>query len=162
MRKSLVLAVCFLLLTAAAAHAEKIGTFNLGKVAAQCDASVAAKNRLKSRFQPKQNELDKERQKLESMVKGLNASSSDSKRQEAVRAQEAYAKKVSDLMQEAQKAEVEVSRELETLLNKACAAYAKRKGYTILFDQAAAPYSDPSMDVTNDILQEMNSLYKKK
>lgn len=163
MRKSLILAFCFLLLTAAAAHAaDKIGVFSLNVVASQSDVSKAIASRLKGRFDPKEQALLKERDNLANLAKAITPTSPDSKKQEAMKAQEAYVKKADALYKEIQTAQGEANREAEAVLNEATAAFAKRNGYKLLISSEATPYFDPSMDVTNDILKEMNSIYAKK
>ena len=66
MRKILCLAACFLILSAAVAHAEgEVVAFDLQKVARECDALKVAIEAVEKKFGPQKDELEKERGGIE-------------------------------------------------------------------------------------------------
>lgn len=170
MRTILCLAVCLLLLGAATARAEGIVVFDLQKVAAESEALQEAKKALDDKFGPQKKELEKERAALEKQAEQLQKAQaekdakkrpSEKQLQSFAKKQREYGEKAQAFMRLLQADELRVRQDIDTVIGEAAKSLGQRKGYSMILDAALVPYSDPKLDVTNDMLTETNAAWKR-
>lgn len=165
MRKILCLAACFLLFSAAAAHAQEgIVVFDLQKVAADCDALKEAKKALDEKFGPQKAELEKEREVFERKTAELQQADpkkiTNKQKEDYTKQQRDYTEKAQAFMRLLQADELRVRTDIDTVINRAAKELAVRKGYAMILDAGLVPYADPKLDITNDMLTETNAVWK--
>ena len=164
MRKCILLAACFLLLTASVAQAAemKIGVVNIQQVMESTQTFKQLSAQMKAKIEPKQKEIEKEKNRIEAMAKALNANSPDSKKQEFIKAQEAFSKKGNDFLEYAQKEDMAMRTKIEGYFIEASKNVAQKKGLNIVLDLQGVMYYENSMDVTKDVATELDRLWKAK
>lgn len=162
MRTIVSLAVCFLLLSAVAAHAEPaIAVFNVQKVAAECDALQEAKAALEKKFGAQKESLEKQRDSIEKKAAALKGKATEKQQAELSRMHREYTEKAQAFVRVFQADEMRVRRDIDTVINAAAKELAAKKGYSLILDSAAAVYADPKLDVTADMLAATNEVWQK-
>lgn len=162
MRKVLSLAVCFVLLSAAAAHAEpSIAVFNVQKVANECEALKEAKAALDKKFGAQKQAIDKQREALERKAQGLKGKVTEKQQAELNKMHKAYTEKAQAFVRVFQADELTLRKDIDTLMTNAAKELAARKGYALILDSQAAVFAEPQLDVTDAMLAETNELWKK-
>lgn len=162
MRHILCLAIAFVLLSAATAQAENsIAVFDLQKVAAESEPLKEAVAALDVKFGAQKEALEKERQELEKKTMELaKKKSTEAEQQALAKEHRDFQEKGQAFMRIFQADETRVRMDLDTIIESAAKELAAKKGYVMLLDIAAVPYVDPKLDVTNDMLTEVNTLWK--
>ena len=156
------LAFCFLLLSAAVAHAEPtIAVFNVQKVAAECDALKDAKAALEKKFGAQKEALEKQRETLEKKAAALKGKATERQQAELSKLHREYTEKAQAFVRVFQADELRVRRDIDTVISTAAKELAARKGYSIILDSGAAVYFEPKLDVTNEMLAEINTVWAK-
>lgn len=159
MRRSLVLAVCLVLLFAATARAElKVAVFDVQVVAEKSDALKEAQEMWKKNYDGEKTQLEKQRDSLTKKAAGLSKAT-EAQKKEFQKAERDFAEKTNAFMRKMQASELEIRKELDTLIVQTAAEYAAAKGYTLILDTKSAPYFDKSMDVTDDMVKEANRIW---
>ena len=163
MRKIVLLAFCFVLLSAAVARAEeKFAVFDLQKVAAECEALQAAKSAIEEKFGSKRQELEKERSALEKKSADFSKKKPTEKQiQDFTKQQREYQEKTQAFMRLLQADEIRVRTDIDSLIRAASKALAERDGYTMIFDVMAVPYFDAKLDISPAMLAATNEEWKK-
>ncbi|MDP3235982.1 MAG: OmpH family outer membrane protein [Myxococcales bacterium] len=171
MRRSLI-AVLFLSLFATVAHADiKLGYVDLQRALIEVGEGQAAKNKLKSEMDKKKGELDAEQAKLTDDKAVLDKQGA--MMSEEVRTQKftEWQKRLYDVMQKAQKVQVELQDKERTELKKIfekmdpiIAAIAQREGLTMVFEKtdSGLVYAPPSLDLTNELVRTYNEKHPAK
>ena len=162
MRTIVSLAFCFLLLSAAAAHAEPvIAVFNVQKVASECDALQEAKAALEKKFGSQKESLEKQRDSIEKKAAALKGKATEKQQAELSKMHREYTEKAQAFVRVFQADEMRVRRDIDTVINAAAKELAAKKGYSLILDSAAAVYADPKLDVTADMLAATNEVWQK-
>ncbi len=171
MRRSLI-AVVFLSLFATVAHADiKLGYVDLQRALIEVGEGQAAKNKLKGEMDKKKSELDAEQAKLTDDKAVLDKQGA--MMSEEVRTQKftEWQKRLYDVMQKAQKVQVELQdkerNELKKIFEKMdpiIAAIAQREGLTMVFEKtdSGLVYAPPSLDLTNELVRTYNEKHPAK
>ncbi len=171
MRRSLI-AVVFLSLFATVAHADiKLGYVDLQRALIEVGEGQAAKNKLRGEMDKKKSELDAEQAKLTDDKAVLDKQGA--MMSEEVRTQKftEWQKRLYDVMQKAQKVQVELQEKERTELKKIfekmdpiIAAIAQREGLTMVFEKtdSGLVYAPPSLDLTNELVRTYNEKYPAK
>lgn len=164
MRKCFLLAACFFLLTASVAQAAelKVGVVNIQQVMEKSQTFKQLSAQMKAKIEPRQKEIEKEKKKVEDMAKGLNANSPDSKKQEFLKAQEAFSKKGNDFIEFAQKEDMAMRTKIEGYFIEASGNIAKSKKLNLVLDLQGVMYFENSMDITKEVSAELDRLWKAK
>lgn len=164
MRYILTLAVCFVLLSAAVAHAQGgIAVFDLQKVAGESDVQKEALAALEQSFGPEKAELEKEKEAIEALAKKYaEANPTEQQKKDFEKRLRAYSDREQAFLRLLQNAELRVRKDIDTVIETAAKQLAERKGYILVLDSVVAPYSDPKLDVTNDMITETNKIWKDK
>ena len=171
MRKSIFLAVLCTLVFAATAYAAdtKVGVFNSRAVAAKCDALTAAQKKLESQFAGEKSQLEKQNADLKKRAEGLQTQTAalspearEDKRTEFLRLKRDFEDRYQAFVRKAEAAGMKLQQEFMTNMVKAAQEYGTRKGYAILLDSAMGGpiYFDKGVDVTGDMIAEINRVYK--
>ena len=162
MRKILSLAVCFVLLSVAAAHAEqKIAVFNVQKVASECDALKEAKAALDKKFGAQKQAIEKQREALEQRAQGLKGRATEKQQAELNKMHKAYTEKAQAFVRVFQADEMTLRKDIDTLMTTAAKELAAKNGYSLILDSQAAVFAEPQFDITEQMLAETNELWRK-
>jgi outer membrane protein len=171
MRRSLI-AVQFISLFASVAHAElKLGYVDLQRALVEVGEGQAAKAKLKGEMDKKKSELDAEQAKLTDDKAVLDKQGA--MMSEEVRTQKftEWQKRLYDVMQKAQKVQVDLQEKERTELKKIfekmdpiIAAIAQREGLTMVFEKtdSGLVYAPPSLDLTNELVRTYNEKHPTK
>jgi outer membrane protein len=171
MRKSLFLAVILSLVFAVSAQAAetKVGVFNSRAVAAKCDALTAALKKLESQFAGEKNQLEKQQadlrkraDELQTQGAAMSAQAREDKATALKRMGRDFEDKYQTFMRKVETSNSKVQQEFFGNLAKAAQEYGTRSGYSILLDtnMGGPVFFDKSVDVTADIITEINKIYK--
>lgn len=163
MRKILCLAACFILFSAAAAHAEgTFAAFDLQRVAQESDALKVAIAALEKKFGAEKDALEKERSEIEKkLAEYAKKKPTDKQQKDFEEQRRKYSEKAQAFMRLYQADEMRVRTDIDSIIYAAAKELAARKGYAMLLDIAAVPYVDPKHEVTNDMLTEVNAVWKR-
>lgn len=164
MRKLFFLTLLCLFISASAAQAQDlpIGVFDVQKVASESDAIKAAKEEIDKKFGKQRTDLEQERAAIEKKAQDFQKKRPTEKQQQALQKQHReYSEKAQAFMKLLQAEEGRVRADLETAISNAAKEVAKKKNLLLVLDRAAAPYFDAKLDVTSDILTEVNASNKK-
>lgn len=161
MRKILSLAVCFLLLCGSVAHAElKVGVYNAEIMFTKSDAMKQAQAEMKKNYGGKQTALENKRKELEKLGASLGTAPTDAQKADFFRLQNEYNNSANEYVRNVQESDRKIREEMDRLAVLAAQDVAKNKGLNMILDSTAAVYHDPSMDVTNDMLDAINRVWK--
>ncbi len=171
MRKSLFLALVLSLLAALPAYAaaDKIAVFNSRAVAAKCDPFVAAQKRLENQFgnekktlETQSASLQKQAEELQSRTAAMSPEAREDRRAAFLRSKRDFEDRFQAYNRKAEAALMRLQQEFGQQLVKAAQDYGTRKGYSVMIDAAMGGliYFDKSIDVTADMITEINRVYK--
>ena len=162
MRKILTLAVCFILLSAATARAEmNVAVFDLQEVASKSDVLKEGQAAIKKEFDPRKTKLDASAADLQTKANAVAAANStEQQRTEFLNLQRKYNEQANTYVADLQKAELRVRKDVDIVIIAAAKTYAQKKGYTLILDTQAAIYFEDSMNVTKDMITEVNAQWR--
>ncbi len=172
MRKVLLmtLALCVMMAGAAfaaetAAPAAKIGVVDMQAVATQSDPAKAAKKQMESKYGKEREALEKQGETLKKKAEALkDPKASEEKKLEFIRLKQELDQKTRNFLRKVEQEEIKLRQDMVTLVFNATYEVAQRKGFNFVVDITAGGvlYADKSMDLTQDVLLEVNKLYKDK
>ena len=158
----LTLAVCLMMAGAVAANAAepaaaKIGVVDMQAVATQSEPAQAAKKQMESKYGKKQGEALK---KSAEELKGPKAS--DEKKLAFIRKKQELDQKTRNFLRKVEQDEVKLRQDMVTMVFNATYNVAQKKGFNFVVDITAGGvlYADQTMDLTQDVLAEVNRLHK--
>ena len=170
MKKFLILAAVAMLAFAAPAFATEVGVFNASEVLGKSEVSKAYERTMQSKFGGERASLEKEE-------KALQASYESFQKQAATLSQKAREEKQMDIMRRGRSLEekrrnlaVRVQRQMAELngsmgriVLEAASNVAHKRGLDLILDAAAGGigFASPKTDVTSDMLNEVNGVWKK-
>ncbi|MDR2162115.1 MAG: OmpH family outer membrane protein [Desulfovibrio sp.] len=163
MRTLIALAACLLLASTAVAQQTeiKIAIFNLQKVVTESDVLKDAQAAIKKDFDPRKSSLEKENASLQKLAETLRSGKpTEQQRKDFMAKQQAYSKKTNEFVTDFQKAEMRVRSDVDRVILAAAETYARKKGYDLILDNAAAIYAGGLTDVTSDMLSETNAQWR--
>ena len=144
---------------------DKIGFVDLQRALEETTDGKAAKSRLKSDFDKKQQELDAKQEELKKMKEELDkkmALMKDDAKQKAqadfqqrfVQLQETFARLQKDLATKEQEATRGILAKLATVVQK----IAEREHFVMVLERSSSVvYGQPSLDITNEVIRTYNS-----
>ncbi len=172
MKRSIIVAVCVLMMLAPAAWAEsKIAVVNGQQCLAESLAGKAALAKLESIKDKREAEINEQ----EALVKKLDQ---DMQTQRMTMSQEAltemqrqfqkeyrsYQMNIKDAQEELQRKQIELTKPLTDKMVEITADYGKKHGYDLILE-ANVPgvvfYASDAVDVTNEITKLLDAQYKK-
>lgn len=171
MRNSLFLAAVLSLffVTSAQAAEGKIGVFNSRAVAAKCDALTAAMKKQESQFANEKGQLErqsadlkKRAEELQAQTAALSPEAREDKRTEFLRMKRDFEDRYQTFARKAEAAGMKLQQDFASNLFKAAQEFGSRNGYVILLDSSMGGpvFFDKSVDVTSDMITEINRVYK--
>lgn len=148
--------------------AAKVAVVDLDRVGRDCTACKSAAaalqgqvNALKTRSQTLQTQLQPEGQALNAAIKALNGKEPDAaltKRIQAFQQREAQAQQeLGNQQNQIQRNQAYISQQVNTKLQPLLQPAMQRRGANVLVDAGTTLANDASLDITNDILAQLNS-----
>lgn len=148
---------------AAEVPAAKIGVVDIQTVATQSEPALAAKKTMEDKYGKERENLEAQGKKLQKKAEELkNPKASKDKREDFIKSKRDLDQKTAAFVRKAEQDEIKLRQDMVTLVFKAAYEVAKAKGFTFVVDVTAGGvlYADQSMDLTQDVLAEVNKLYK--
>lgn len=173
MRKILMTAVAVGLLLAGQVYAAddsvvpaaKIGVIDMQTLLTQSVPAQAAKAQLENKFGKEQEDLAKQGKALNKKAEALkNAKTSEEKKLDYIRSKQELDQKTRNFMRKAEQENMKLRQDLITLIFNATYEVSRAKGFNFVVDVTAGGvlYADKSMELTQDVMAEVNKLYKEK
>lgn len=150
---------------AAAVPPAKIGVVDMQTVATQSDPAKAAKEQMESKYGKERAALEKQGESLKKQAEALkNPKASEEKKLAFLRAKQELDQKTRNFLRKVEQDEIKLRQDMVTLVFSATYEVARAKGFNFVVDVTAGGvlYADQSMDLTQDVLAEVNKLYKEK
>ncbi|MBQ4568179.1 MAG: OmpH family outer membrane protein [Desulfovibrio sp.] len=163
-------ALCLLLTAPAkAADAEvakgvhKIGVVDMQVVATESEPAKAAKKQMESKYSKERDELEKQGKALQKKAEALkDPKASEEKKLAFIRAKQDLDQKTRNFMRKVEQEELTLRQDMVKRVFSATYEVARAKGFDFVVDITAGGvlYADKSMDLTTDVLEEVNKQYK--
>jgi outer membrane protein len=158
------LGALFLMTAAAASAADKVGYINLQRLVSESKTGKEAREDIQKMRKAKEDELTRRLESLNKMKDELNenwekldARTQRDRRAELKRAYEDYQKMLNDAKEDILREDRELVSIILQRADGVLKKVAKRNGYTIILkDPNAIGYLDPAVDITDEVLKELN------
>lgn len=147
------------------AAALKIGVVDMQTVATQSEPAQAAKKQMEQKYGKEKKALEDQGEKLRKRAEKLkDPKSTEESKLSFLRSKQELDQKTRNFMRKVEQDEVKLRQDMVTLVFNATYEVAQRKGYNFVVDVTAGGvlYAEQSMDLTQDVLAEVNKLYKEK
>lgn len=152
--------------SASMAHAaQKIAFVDVANVFDNYQRTKVVDKELEGKGKEKESELETRVNELKKLRDGLDLLSDKAKEEH----QKQIEDKANELQQfrlatqtELRRQRDSVAREILKEIDDVVQAYAKAQGYDLLLNQRTLVYGSPEMDVTNDVLKQLNDKYSAK
>ncbi|MCR4665723.1 MAG: OmpH family outer membrane protein [Desulfovibrio sp.] len=158
-----VLAASFLFSGIAQANELKVGIVDVQSVVMECDMANTIKNHMKKKYGKEREQLEKQSEQLKMKAEELkNPKIGEKKRVEFIRQKQKFDQKYRTLMQKAEQEQVTYNQKLVTQIFAAAKRVAEKKGFNLILDvgQGGVLYADTAMNLTDDVLTELNNYAK--
>ena len=155
--------------TAFAGPPLKIGIVNMQSLIEECDAAKDALKLLSEQFSEERGELEKmaadlqrRAEELQAQSDFLSSESLEEKKREFVTRKRELEDRTRFFARKVETAEDRIRQDMQALIYKASQEFAEIGKYTIVLNgnQAGLLYADRSLDVTEDLLKEVNRIYR--
>lgn len=146
----------------AAPPATKIGVVDMQTIAMECDAAKAFKEQMESKYGKERSTLEKQGQNLKKQTESLkNPKVSEAKKVEFLKSRQKLEQDTRNFMRKIEQEELKFRQDMVSLVFAATYEVSRAKGYTFVVDVTGGGvlYADPSMDLTKDVLAEVNKIY---
>lgn len=143
--------------------AAKIGVVDMQTVATESDPAKAAKEQMESKYGKERAALEKQGNSLKKQAEALkNPKASEDKKVAFIKAKQKLDQETRNFMRKVEQDELKLRQDMVTLVFSATYEVARAKGFNFVVDVTAGGvlYADQSMDLTQDVLAEVNKLYK--
>lgn len=144
--------------------AARIGVVDMQTVATESEPAKEAKAQMESKYGKERQELEKQGNALKKRAEELkNPKASEEKKLSFIRSKQELDQKTRNFLRKVEQDEVKLRQDMVTLVFNATYEVAKAKGYNFVVDVTAGGvlYADQSMDLTQDVLAEVNKIYAK-
>ena len=167
MRKVFVLTLLAIFAMASSAFAADltIGVVDMQTVATTSEPAKAAKAQMEKKYGDEKKKLEDQGEKLRSKAEKLrDPKVSEEKKLAFLRQKQELDQKTRNFMRKVEQDEVKLRQEMVTLVFAATYEVAKRKNVNFVVDVTAGGvlYAEPSMDLTKDVLEEVNRQFAAK
>ena len=149
--------------------ADKIGVANPMRLSAQSAPGKEAEKQLSAMF-------GKEREQLEKQGAELNKKAEDLRKQAAALSEKARNERAQKIQKQAQELDVKgtaytqrlsrvqqaINAQMNDVVREACKSFAKKNKYSMIVDGTVVMYFDNANDVTDDLIEEVNKIWKSK
>ena len=143
----------------------RIGVVDMQTVVTESDPAKAAKAQLEAKYGKERESLEKQGNALNKKAEDLkNPKVSEEKKLAFIRSKQELDQKTRNFLRKVEQDEVKLRQDMVTLVFSATYEVARAKGFNFVVDVTAGGvlYADQSMDLTQDVLAEVNKLYKEK
>ena len=161
----LTLAVCLMMAGAVAANAAepaaaKIGVVDMQAVATQSEPAQAAKKQMESKYGKERAALEKQGEALKKSAEELKGPKASDEKKLAFKQE--LDQKTRNFLRKVEQDEVKLRQDMVTMVFNATYNVAQKKGFNFVVDITAGGvlYADQTMDLTQDVLAEVNRLHK--
>jgi outer membrane protein len=168
MRKTLILVVTVLVMSAFAISQVKIGVVNAQEILQKTKKGVEIQKRLEQLQQKKQNELQSKQEEIKKLEKevlspALNQETREKKTLELQTKRKNLKRYIEDAQNEIQRASRGELVELEKAVMPLIDQIGKSKGFTIIFDitRPGIVYYDQAIDVTAEVIKAFDAKFPK-
>ena len=154
---------CLLMANVAFAAEVKIGVVDMQVVATDSDPAKKAQEEMKAKYGAERDSIEKQAKDLQKQADSLKGPNiSEEKRMDFIRKRRTLDEKSRDFTRKVEQDELKIRQDMVTLVFRAAYEVAQRKGYTFVVDVTAGGvlYAEQSMDLTKDVLAEVNKLWK--
>ncbi len=165
------LVVMFLIMTSSVIAADfPVGIFNSQSIAMESEAAKAAQKKLQSDFGDEKTQLEKQAKDLQTKADDLQAKAAamsaqarEEKQREFLELRRSFEEKSRDFAVRVEQAENNLRQYLAEQIYAAAESIAKKKSLKLILDSASGSimYLDKSLDVTKEVLEAMNTAWKK-
>ena len=142
----------------------RIGVVDMQIIATESDPAKAAREDMEKKYGKERESLEKKGQSLRNQAESLkkNSKASEQKRLDFIKSKQKLDQDAQKLVRKVEQDEIKIRQEMVTLIFNAAYEVARAKGYNFVVDVngGGVLYADRSMDLTQDVLQEVNRLYK--
>ena len=168
MRKTLILVVAILVMSAFAISQVKIGVVNAQEILQKTKKGVEIQKRLEGLQQKKQNELQTKQDEIKKLEKevlspALNQETREKKTLELQTKRKNLKRYIEDAQNEIQRASQKELVELEKAVLPLIDQIGKSKGFTIVFDitRPGIVYYDQAIDITAEVIKAFDAKFSK-
>ncbi len=168
MKKLTLLVVCALFL-ATPALAQKIGFVDLQKALNMSTAGQKAKEEISGKFKSYQDELSSRQEELKKLKEDLEKQSILLSEDARAQKERDFQRKLKDFQRFAKDVEEELqqkdafhTRQILEELQEIISSIGKKEGYTVILErtESSVLYGDESVDLTDQVIKELNSRKK--
>lgn len=141
----------------------KIGVVDMQTIAMDCDAAKEFMQQLESKYGKERSSLEKEGAAVKKQAEGLkNPKVSEEKKLAFIKAKQKLDQNTRNFARKIEQDQVKFRQEMVSLVFNATYEVARAKGFTFVVDVTAGGvlYADQSMDLTKEVMEEVNKLYK--
>lgn len=169
MKKVLSLALVAVLMSAGAVYAEGLGVFNAQTVAMQSDPSKAAQKLMEGQFGAEKNQLEKQAQDLQKQGESLQAQAAamsqkarEEKQMEFMRKRRDFEEKSRNFARRVEQEELRIRQNMGKFIFDSANLVAKKRNLDLILDASTGSvmFAAPSLDLTQDMLDEVNRQWK--
>ena len=162
--------LCVLCLNVNAFAETKRAFIDMKVVISKSDAGMKAMDSLKAQFKDMKDNLDAQKKSLDALKEELQKQAMMLSQEAKLDKETQYKRKVRDFQdmgqnyqRKLQQAEQDLSKPIIEKLVEIMREYGKKNGYAAIFDKQSAGlvYHEPTLDVTNDIIAELNKALRK-
>lgn len=147
---------------AAAVPPAKIGVVDMQTVATESEPAKAAKAQMEAKYGKERAALEKKGAALKKQAESLkNPKTSEQKKVDFIKSKQKLDQETRNFLRKVEQDEVKLRQDMVTLVFSATYEVARAKGYNFVVDVTAGGvlYADQSMDLTKDVLAEVNKIY---
>lgn len=147
---------------AATAPPAKIGVVDMQTVATDSEPAKAAKAQMEAKYGKERTALEKQGAALKKQAEALkNPKASEQKKVDFIKAKQKLDQETRNFVRKVEQDEVKLRQDMVTLVFSATYEVARAKGFNFVVDVTAGGvlYADQSMDLTQDVLAEVNKIY---
>lgn len=142
--------------------AARIGVVDMQAIATDSEPAKAAKAQMEAKYGKEHAALEKQGNALKKQAETLkNPKVKEQTRIDFIKAKQKMDKEAQSLMRRVQQDEAKLRQEMITLIFSATYEVARAKGFNFIVDITAGGvlYADQSMDLTQDVMAEVNKIY---
>ena len=147
----------------AAPTTPKIGVVDMQAVATQSEPAKAAKEKMEKQFGKERTDLEKQGEALKKKAEELKGpKGTEEKKLAFIRKKQELDQKTRNFLRKVEQDEVKLRQDMVTMVFNATYNVAQKKGFNFVVDITAGGvlYADQTMDLTQDVLAEVNRLHK--
>jgi len=163
------LALCLTTASAALAADLKIAYIDMREIFTNSEPAKQAKGKLESKFgadrdkfEKQAKDLQKQRESLQNPGPNPNREEFEKKRRDYITKQQEFDRKAQEFGAKLEKEEAQLRNDMLDIVFKAAKELAVKKGVSYMVGDVNAGilYADPSLDMTKELMEEVNRMWK--